>query len=83
MPRIKRRETSPEGLLAQEETSAMKLDEGTNTFPAVTSVNAIREAHSVTLIFSTRVAGETAAFEFKLSPGQWEALKALVDRREA
>jgi hypothetical protein len=61
----------------------MKIDEGTNKFPVVTSVNAMREAHSINLIFSTKVEGKTSAVEVKISPAQWDTLKVLVDRSEA
>ncbi len=62
---------------------AVRIDEGTNTFPTVTSVNATRDAQSVSLIFQIRIEGQSSDVVVKLRPEQWETLKVLVDGPKA
>ena len=57
----------------------VKLDAGSNRFPAVISVDAYKRDNAVNLIFNTRIEGQGAALRITLTFPQWENLKFLVD----
>jgi len=57
----------------------VKLDPGSNRFPAVIAVDANKRGDAVDLIFLTRVEGQGAALRTTLRLSLWENLKFLVD----
>ena len=57
----------------------VKLDVGSNRFPAVISVDADKRGDAVNLIFNTRIEGQGAALGITLTFPQWENLKFLVE----
>jgi hypothetical protein len=57
----------------------VKLDAGSNRFPAVISVDANKQSDAVNLTFNTRIEGQGAALRITLTFPQWENLKFLVE----
>jgi hypothetical protein len=57
----------------------VKLDAGSNRFPAVLAVDANKRGDAVDLIFLTRIEGQGAALRIMFTFPQWENLKFLVD----
>ena len=57
----------------------VKLDPGSSRFPAVTWVDANKQADTVNLIFGTRIEGQATPLRIMITSSQWENLKFLVD----
>jgi hypothetical protein len=58
---------------------SVKLDVGSSQFPAVLAVDADKRGDAVNLTFNTRIEGQGAALQIRLTFAQWENLKFLVD----